>query len=215
MNHNRLKLLNLFFGQALRKKSTRPIRSNRFITYRWGAISTERHYRIKSVYFRPLNERFKILFINTNGSMPNRVVQYAKAISGMAPKTIISVSIDGDRETHKTVRGVDADNKAIATIKAVNNLALPNVSAMISTTITSPDTALGSSSCSGIGGNLDATIRSGLRILVQVTTEMMTLSDALLTHKTLWIWKNSFCNINLRIRFFHILSNICGPKQTN
>lgn len=85
--------------------------------------------------------KIQILFINTNASMPQRVVEYAAAVSKMSPKTIISVSLDGDRDIHRKIRGVDAYDKAIETLRLVNGLGLPNVSAMISTTITEPDDA--------------------------------------------------------------------------
>ncbi len=86
--------------------------------------------------------KIQIVFINTNGSMPERVAEYAKAISAISPKTIISVSIDGDKDIHKSVRGVDAYDKAIKTLKMVNELGLHNVSAMISTTIVQPENAM-------------------------------------------------------------------------
>lgn len=85
--------------------------------------------------------KIQILFINTNGSMPKRVVEYAVAVSRMSPKTIISVSLDGGRDVHKRIRGVDSYDKAIETLRLVNGLGLPNVSAMISTTITEPEEA--------------------------------------------------------------------------
>lgn len=75
------------------------------------------------------------LFVNTNGTYPKRTSSYAKVISGIVPHLTICVSIDGDRETHRVVRGVDSWDLCVKTIEGVNGLGLPNVSCLISTTL--------------------------------------------------------------------------------
>jgi MoaA/NifB/PqqE/SkfB family radical SAM enzyme len=80
--------------------------------------------------------KLRALFVNTNGTYPNLVREFVHIFAHQVPELFIFVSIEGDKETHKKVRGIDSFDLAIATIKAVQSERFRNVHTIISTTLT-------------------------------------------------------------------------------
>jgi len=80
--------------------------------------------------------KVRMFFLSTNGTNPNKIrdlfLRYSKRIKDV----YVCVSIEGDRETHKKVRGIDSYDSAIETIKLCKK-ANPNIHSIISMTLTS------------------------------------------------------------------------------
>lgn len=84
-----------------------------------------------------IRTRLKTLFLSTNCSFPERVLDFMRANSGRVDDIYTCASLEGDRKTHKAIRGVDTHDLVIETLKAVRNLKLPNAHTVISSTMQS------------------------------------------------------------------------------
>lgn len=80
----------------------------------------------------------RMLFLSTNGSKPKRVESFIARYFFLVKDIYVCPSLEGKRETHQKVRGVDSYNNVIETIKRVQGLKLDNSHVVISTTLT-PD----------------------------------------------------------------------------
>ncbi len=74
-----------------------------------------------------LTKRVRIISINTNGSLPYRIYEVinelCKEVRNDRPRIIVPISIDGTKEVHDSIRGVDgAFEKAITTYTLLNYL---------------------------------------------------------------------------------------------
>jgi len=76
-----------------------------------------------------------MLFLSTNGSNPKMAQGFMRRYSGAVKDIYICPSIEGDRETHKIIRGVDTYDKVLETTELVNQLNLDNSHIVFSTTI--------------------------------------------------------------------------------
>ena len=80
----------------------------------------------------------RMLFLSTNASNPNMVKYFMKRYSPLVKDIYVCPSLEGDKEIHKKVRGVDTYDRVIETIKKVKSLGLDNSHIVLSTTLT-PD----------------------------------------------------------------------------
>jgi MoaA/NifB/PqqE/SkfB family radical SAM enzyme len=81
--------------------------------------------------------KLKWVFINTNGTYPESVKEFLTEFSTSIKKLTVSISIEGDRNVHERIRGIKNFDLAIKTLGLASNSGFPNVSAIISTTLTS------------------------------------------------------------------------------
>src|SRR3989344_6107713 len=77
----------------------------------------------------------RMLFLSTNCSNPEAAQEFMKRYSGKVKDIYICHSIEGDRETHKIIRGVDTYDKVLETAELVKRLDLDNYHIVFSTTI--------------------------------------------------------------------------------
>ena len=77
----------------------------------------------------------RMLFLSTNCSNPEAAQEFMKRYSGKVKDIYICPSIEGDRETHKIIRGVDTYDKVLETAELVKRLDLDNYHIVFSTTI--------------------------------------------------------------------------------
>jgi sulfatase maturation enzyme AslB (radical SAM superfamily) len=76
------------------------------------------------------------VFVNTNGTYPDRVDNFIKMFAGKVPKLTISISLEGERDVHNLIRGVKSFDLVMETIKIVAKNLSNNVTGSISTTLT-------------------------------------------------------------------------------
>ncbi|MDO8622917.1 MAG: radical SAM protein [archaeon] len=86
-------------------------------------------------YVIPNIPQLKMLFLSTNCSFPERVVDFMIRNSGRVAEIYSCVSLEGDKETHKKIRGVDTHDLVVETLERVRGLKLPNAKSIISTTV--------------------------------------------------------------------------------
>ncbi len=79
--------------------------------------------------------KLRMLFLSTNGSNPQTVRDFVKKYNQKAPEIYICLSLEGDKETHKKIRGVDTYDKVIKTAKLVKSLKIKKCHVIFSTTI--------------------------------------------------------------------------------
>lgn len=79
-------------------------------------------------------KHLRMIFLSTNGSNPRKVLDFIKAAKGV-PEIYIVVSLEGDRDMNKKIRGVDSYDLALETLRGVANLKRESVKGMISTTL--------------------------------------------------------------------------------
>jgi len=79
--------------------------------------------------------KLNMLFLSTNGSNPEVAQEFMKRYSPAVKDIYICPSIDGDRKTHRIIRGVDTYSKVLKTTELVNQLNLNNSHTVFSTTI--------------------------------------------------------------------------------
>jgi MoaA/NifB/PqqE/SkfB family radical SAM enzyme len=87
--------------------------------------------------FSAIPNQLKMLFLSTNCSFPERVLTFMKTNSKRVENIYTCASLEGNRETHKAIRGVDSYDLVVETLKAVRDLKLPNVHNIISSTMQS------------------------------------------------------------------------------
>lgn len=77
------------------------------------------------------------LFVSTNGTMPKKTTEFAKVLIRQYEDLDVSitVSIDGDRDINKKIRGVDSYEAAIKTLKLCREIS-KKIKTMISATLT-------------------------------------------------------------------------------
>jgi MoaA/NifB/PqqE/SkfB family radical SAM enzyme len=76
-----------------------------------------------------------MLFLSTNGSNPLIAKEFIKRYAPLINDVYACISLEGDRETHKKIRGVDTFNSVIETVKKINELNLKNSHIIFSSTI--------------------------------------------------------------------------------
>ncbi len=76
------------------------------------------------------------VFINTNGTYPERVGKFIEKFAGKVPKLTISISLEGTPEVHNKQRGVRSFELVMSTIDVVSKSGRKNVTGSLSTTIT-------------------------------------------------------------------------------
>ncbi len=80
-------------------------------------------------------DNLEYLFLSTNCSNPEKVIDFLRKNSDNAKNVYACVSLEGDRDTHKKIRGVDTYDLVVETLRNVQKMAIPNVKAIISSTI--------------------------------------------------------------------------------
>lgn len=81
-----------------------------------------------------VNQKIEKIYLTTNASVPENVINVCRLIEQKHKKMCLGVSIDGNRETNKKVRGVDSYDKAISLIKCIVEK-FPTIDVQISFTI--------------------------------------------------------------------------------
>ncbi|MDH3324558.1 MAG: radical SAM protein [Candidatus Peregrinibacteria bacterium] len=79
--------------------------------------------------------KLNMLFLSTNGSNPNVAKNFAKKYSPKIKDVYICLSLEGDKEVHKKIRGVDTYNKVLETAELIKDLNIKNCHVIFSTTI--------------------------------------------------------------------------------
>jgi len=80
--------------------------------------------------------KLKRLVLATNGSYPRRTVELLREIKRQKNiELMLCVSIEGDRETNKKIRGIDSHDAALSTIKECKK-SIAGLATMILTTLT-------------------------------------------------------------------------------
>lgn len=70
-----------------------------------------------------LRQRTKRLMINTNGYYTEKIMEIGKEF----PDVVIRVSIDGERETHNKIRGIDIYDRAMKTLSGLKEIGVKDV----------------------------------------------------------------------------------------
>lgn len=79
-------------------------------------------------------KKLSVVYITTNGTFPEKVIEFCELASKNNLKLNIGVSLDGDKETNKTIRGIDTYDNAVNLLKRlVTNF--PQFSSSVSLTI--------------------------------------------------------------------------------
>ncbi len=77
----------------------------------------------------------KTLFLSTNGSRPKKIAEFVKRFHRFSRDIYVSLSLEGRRETHRLIRGVDTYNSVIASARSVVDLGIRNAHVSFSSTI--------------------------------------------------------------------------------
>jgi len=77
----------------------------------------------------------KMLFLSTNCSFPEKVLDFVKQNALRVPEVYVVVSLEGDRETHKRIRGIDSYDQTIDMLYSIKNMNNPRIRSIISTTL--------------------------------------------------------------------------------
>jgi len=85
----------------------------------------------------------EMLFINTNGTYARKIRDLVDEIAPLVKKLFICVSIEGDPEWHKKIRGIDSFELCIESLREAASAGRSNVSTIISTTIVEGKGAVG------------------------------------------------------------------------
>src|SRR6056297_2512459 len=80
--------------------------------------------------------KLNMFFLSTNGTNPQKTRDIFQDLSGKIKDLHLCVSIDGDRETNKMVRGIDSYETALKTIEICKKTT-PEIHTIISSTLTS------------------------------------------------------------------------------
>ncbi len=79
--------------------------------------------------------KLRMLFLSTNGSNSLKAKEFALRYASKIKDVYICISLDGDREVHKAVRGVDTYKSVIETVRQINDLKIKNCHIIFSSTI--------------------------------------------------------------------------------
>jgi len=79
--------------------------------------------------------KLKMLFLSTNCSFPDRTLDFVKRNALRVPEVYAVVSLEGDRETHKKIRGVDSYDQTIDVLYSIKSINNPRIKSIISTTL--------------------------------------------------------------------------------
>jgi len=79
--------------------------------------------------------KVRLLFLTTNGTNPNKAEEFLKRFKKGLELCCVSISLDGDRETHKYLRGADIYDSALETAKACARLQDKNAEVTFSMTL--------------------------------------------------------------------------------
>lgn len=79
--------------------------------------------------------KLRMLFLSTNGSNPSVAKEFVSRYHSKIKDIYLCVSLEGDRETHKKIRGVDTYKTVMETVEQVKLLNLKNCHIVFSTTI--------------------------------------------------------------------------------
>jgi len=77
----------------------------------------------------------RMLFLSTNASKPSVVRGFMERYSQLVEDIYVCPSLEGRREVHRKIRGVDTYERVMETIKQVNGLGLKNSHVVIFTTL--------------------------------------------------------------------------------
>jgi len=77
--------------------------------------------------------KLKMLFLNSNCTYPDRIFSFVEEFGWKIPYLYIVASLEGDKKTHKKIRGIDSYDSVIATTEGLTNK--KNVNTLISTTL--------------------------------------------------------------------------------
>ena len=75
------------------------------------------------------------MFLNTNGTFSGLTKRLVAEFSGRVPEFYLVVSIEGDKEIHRRIRGTDSYNLAVKTLVECRNLGRKGYHQIISTTL--------------------------------------------------------------------------------
>ena len=77
----------------------------------------------------------RMLFLSTNGTNPEKALDFMKRYSPHVQDIYVCPSLEGPREVHNEIRGVDCYDKVIETAEIVQKASLPNAHVVFSTTL--------------------------------------------------------------------------------
>lgn len=77
----------------------------------------------------------KMLFLSTNCSYPSKILEIVKYFGERVPEFYVVAPLEGDKETHKKIRGKDSYDSVIKTLLGLERLQIPTVKGVISTTL--------------------------------------------------------------------------------
>ncbi len=79
--------------------------------------------------------KLRMLFLSTNGSHPKVAKDFVKRYAPKIDDVYVCISLEGDKDTHKTIRGVDSYSKVLETVDLIKELKLKNCHIIFSMTI--------------------------------------------------------------------------------
>jgi len=77
----------------------------------------------------------RTLFLSTNCSFPDRVFDFVKRNASYVPKVYAVVSLEGDRETHRKIRGVDSYDRVVEVLNSIQQMSDSRIKSIISMTL--------------------------------------------------------------------------------
>jgi MoaA/NifB/PqqE/SkfB family radical SAM enzyme len=80
--------------------------------------------------------KLRMLFLSTNGSDPSKAREFMERYSPAVEDIYICPSIEGSREIHAKIRGVDTYSSVLETIKEVKGIGADNIHVVLSMTLT-------------------------------------------------------------------------------
>ena len=79
--------------------------------------------------------KLNMLFLSTNGSNPEVAKKFVERYSSKVKDVYVCPSLEGNKETHRKIRGVDSYDKVIETARSIENLNIKNCHVVFSITI--------------------------------------------------------------------------------